>query len=127
MYLASTGNLLKLRQISIEDIRITTPGSCVIVLPNSIIAPAIGQRAHGAGISRNHKRRLAAERAIVSSTQLPPACRSVDERILRSSGVISVDKVVNPADHGTGAQTVAAVPAGGILEIQHSRQSDAIR
>lgn len=82
MYLASTGNLLKLRQISIEDIRITTPGSRIIVLPNSIIAPAIGQRAYSASISRNHKRRLAAERAIVSSTQLPPACRSVDERIL---------------------------------------------
>lgn len=41
--------------------------------------------------------------------------------------MISVDKVINPADHGTGAQPIAAVPARSILEIQHSRQSDAIR
>lgn len=41
--------------------------------------------------------------------------------------MVSCDEIVDPADHGTGAQSVTAVTAGSILEIKHTGQSNAIR
>ena len=127
LYLTSAGNLLQLREISVEDIRISAPGRRITVLPDRINAPSIGQRTNRARIPRNNKRRFAAKGAIVSSTQLPPTCRGVNERILGRSGVVSVDKVVDPADHGARTQAVAAVAARSVLEIKHTRKGDAIR
>lgn len=127
VYLTSAGDLLQLCEISVENIIIPAPGRRIAVLPDGINAPAIWQGANRTGIPRDNKRRLAAERAIVSGAQLPPACGGVNQRILGRSSVVSVDKVIDPADHGTRAQAVAAVAAGSVFEIEHSRKCDAVR
>lgn len=41
--------------------------------------------------------------------------------------MVGGDKIVDPANHSTSAQSVTAVTAGSILKIKHTGQSNAVR
>ena len=98
--LTGVGNLLKSSNVAVKGIRITTPGRRVRVLPEGVEAPASRERADGASIARDDERALAAKGGAVARALRPPAGRGVDERVDARGGVVRVDKVVDPADHG---------------------------
>lgn len=122
----TSSKLLQASNIAIEDIRITTPRTLIAILPNSLSRPPPRNSTRRTGITRQHQRRRILKRLAISSTRRPPRRIGIQHRIPSSLRMIRISKLLYPRHHSSMRQAPALGMALLRLEINHSRERDAI-
>lgn len=111
---------------AVEDIRITTIGIRVRILPNSLITPPSRNRTDRARPPRQHQRVGRGKALGVASALAPPRVVGVNHGVATRLAVVAVGKGLDPRHHGRGRQAVAGRLAGDGLEVDHAGQGDAV-
>lgn len=121
------GEVDKLGQVAVEDVRVAAEGVVAGVLPDSLMSPAAGDGA-GLGVSAGqHEGGLLGEVLRVAGALLPPANAGVDERVPLSLGVVLVDEFVDPLHHlGRVLRVAGARAVRVLLQVDHPRQGLAV-
>jgi hypothetical protein len=122
----TSGNLLQLGQVPIEDIGISAIGIAIGVLPDGLERPATGDGPGSAAVAGQDQRALGGERGGVPRALGPPVGGAVDQWVAGGLGVVGVHEVADPGDHGGLAQAVAGGPRRVVLDVQHAREGDAV-
>jgi hypothetical protein len=119
-------NLLQLGQVAVEDIRISTIGVGVSVLPDGLEWPVTRDGSWGAAISGQHQGASGVECGAVASALAPPIRSAVDHGVTLGLGVVGIREVLDPGDHSRLAEAVAGSSRGVVLNIEHAGKSDSV-
>lgn len=93
---------LQLIQAAIKLIRVATPLTRIVILPNSLVSPTARNRTGNAIPAGEIQRTRTCKRARAASARLPPAAVGIQDRVPRCCGMVCVYKVLDPDDHGGG-------------------------
>ena len=117
---------LQTRQISVEEIRVTSIRVCIRVLPDGLVRPPTRDRAWRRGVAREHERAGGVKDGGVARARGPPVVGAIDHRVAGRFTVVGVDEVLDPGHHGGGAQTVARRARRVVLDVEHAGQGAAV-
>lgn len=98
--LLSIGEGPKTRRIAVEPVRVAALRVLVIVLPESVKRPAVGQGADGAGIAGDPQRAAVGEAVGVAGALGPPVGGGVDDGPAGGEPLVGGDEIFDPVDHG---------------------------
>lgn len=104
---STSGKLLQVVQTAVEDVRVTTVGIRIRILPDGLVRPSAGDGARRASIARQHQRVGVDEGVGVARAGRPPRGVGVQHRVPARDGVVPVAKGLDPRDHAGRAQAPA--------------------
>jgi len=120
------GHALQSSAVTVENILVARVGARAGVLPKCREWPTSRKSTDGRSISGNPEWVRGAKAAVVARAGCPPISGGVDHWITASPGLVGVRKVVDPGNHGRGAQAVASRAIRIVLDIESSWESPAI-
>lgn len=124
--LTTTGNLLELGVITVEDLRVATESVLVAVLPEALERPVVRDGAGRRSISSKRKRALVTKAGSVASASVPPVSSGVKNWILRGGSPVRLSKVRDPSNHLAVREAVAGRAVGVVLDIKHAGEGNAV-
>ena len=86
-----------------------------------MVAPSSRQSANAASIVRDPQWASRTKTGVVAGASLPPVGGGVDDRVAANTGMVSIGKVVDPANHRGCAQAIASGTVWVVCPINDGR------